>query len=107
MALNHVQTGNHMEWTNNTGADVASGSPVAVGSIIGIALVNIPDGATGELATEEVWELPKVAGAISHGADLYFDGDMKITTTVTAIAAGVALAPAADDDEEAVVKINA
>ncbi len=108
MALNHVQTGNHMEWTNNTGADVASGSAVAVGLIVGVAFGNIPDGATGILATEEVWELPKIAGEILQGATVYLDGNKEITTIATDnVRAGFAFAPAASDDVVVRVKINA
>ncbi|WP_320169959.1 DUF2190 family protein [Maridesulfovibrio sp.] len=108
MALNHVQTGNHMEWTNNTGADVVSGSAVAVGSVVGVAFGNIPDGTTGVLATEEVWELTKVAGAILQGTTVYLDGNKEITTTATDnVKAGFAFTPAADTDETVRVKINA
>jgi len=108
MALNNVQRGNQMTWNNSTGADVASGDAVPVGSRIGVALVNIPDGETGELAMGEVWELPKGAGAILHGATVYLDGNREITTVAEGnVQAGFAFAAAADADEVVRVKINA
>ncbi len=108
MASNHVQTGKNMTWTNSTGADVLSGSPVPVGVFVGVALVDIPDGATGELATEEVWEFPKVAGEILQGTVVYLDGDGAITVLVPDnVRAGIAFATAADVDETVRVKLNA
>lgn len=107
MALNNVQRGNHMTWTNNTGVYVASGSAVAVGSLVGIALVDIPDGSSGELATEEVWELPKVGEEILQGSVVYLDGAGTITTAAADNArAGVAFVHAVADDETVRVKLN-
>ncbi|MBI9110106.1 DUF2190 family protein [Maridesulfovibrio ferrireducens] len=108
MAGNHVQIGKTMTWVNSTGADVLSGSPVIVGVLVGIALVDIPDGATGELATEEVWELPKTAAAIEHGAQVYLTPGNSITASSSGnTKAGVAFAFAADIDATAQVKLNA
>ncbi|WP_421902188.1 DUF2190 family protein [Maridesulfovibrio sp.] len=107
MALNHIQKGNHMTWTNNTGADVESGSAVPVGARIGVALVDIPNGETGELAMGEVWELPNAGVEILQGATVYLDGNKEITTVAeNNLQAGFAFAAAASD-ESVRVKINA
>lgn len=75
MAKNHVQEGNIMTWTNGTGSAVASGAVVVVGTLVGIALGDIANGATGELALAEVWEVAKdTSVAIAQGATVYWNG---------------------------------
>lgn len=67
MASNYVQDGDIIDWANG-GAAVNSGDPVVIGSnsdaLIGIALVDIANGATGSVALEGVWEVPKVSAAV-------------------------------------------
>lgn len=74
---NFIQEGRRITWTNGTGSDVAAGDPVVVGALLCVALVDIADGASGQLATEGVYELPKVADvsghAIAQGEELVFD----------------------------------
>ena len=125
MAQNHTQPGAAMPWTNGTGAAVASGDVVDLGSggagMIGVAAGDIADGDQGILFTEEVWELPKdTSVAIAQGAQLYLtaaglqtaglittnvnDGD---TTPVPYTPAGKAFAAAATADTTIQIKINA
>lgn len=74
MAKNHVQPGAVMPWTNGTGSNVASGAVVVVGQFVTVALGDIANGEAGELATEEVWEMPKAAGlAMGQGDRVYWD----------------------------------
>ena len=69
MAKNHVQPGKVLDYVNTTGAAIASGSVVVVGALLGVALVDIPVGATGSVAVDGVFSVPKVAGAaIGQGA---------------------------------------
>lgn len=67
MATNYVQDGDIIQWTN-AGTAVLSGDPVVIGSngdaLIGIALVDIANGATGSVALEGVFSVPKVSGAV-------------------------------------------
>jgi predicted RecA/RadA family phage recombinase len=74
---NEIQPGNRITWTNGTGSAVAAGAVVVLGALICIACVDIANGATGELATEGVFELPKVADtsghAIAQGEAVVFD----------------------------------
>lgn len=83
MAIGHVASGGTMPYTNGTGVDIDSGDVVAFAAMIGVALGDIPNGSTGELAISEVWILPKNnALAITQGDQLYWDvGDGNINKT--------------------------
>ncbi len=61
--INFVQPGSRLTWTNG-GSAVLSGAVVVVGQQIGVATGDIGAGATGELAMEGVYTLPKVSGAV-------------------------------------------
>jgi len=74
MASNHVQEGKVIQWTNGTGSAVAAGAVVKIGKILGVALVSIANGATGSVAIEGVFTVPKVSGAvIAQGENLTWD----------------------------------
>lgn len=76
MAKNFVSDGDTIQWTNGTGAAVASGQVVKVGvSMLGVALVAIAIGATGSVAVEGVFSgVPKVSAAVfTQGEKLLFD----------------------------------
>lgn len=108
MAQNHIQPGAVMPYTNETVADIASGDVVLVGNKVCVAMGDIAVGASGSLACEEVWELPKVAAtAIGQGVTVYWDDTAKnITSTATAnTLAGIAFAAAADADATILVKL--
>lgn len=88
---NMVQDGNRITYTNATGSDIASGAPVVIGSTIGVACVDIANGATGAVAIEGVFTLPKTAGssghAIAQGDIMLFDiseGEFDIKTATDA-----------------------
>ena len=72
MADNYVQPG---EVINHTaGADITSGSVVAIGAIIGVALTDIANGSAGAVQITGVFEVPKVSGAvIAQGESLTWD----------------------------------
>ena len=74
MAKNYIQPGEVIDWTNGTGSAVASGAVVAVGQMLGVALVDIANGATGSVQIKGVFEVPKVSGAvIAAGESLVWD----------------------------------
>ena len=74
MAKNYVTDGKHLPWTNTTGSAVASGQVIALGHTLGVALVAIAAGATGSVAVEGVFTVPKVSGAVfAQGEKLVFD----------------------------------
>ena len=74
MATNFIQPGEVIDWTNGTGSAVASGAVVAIGQMLGVALVGIANGATGSVQIKGVFEVPKVSGAvIAAGESLVWD----------------------------------
>lgn len=76
MAKNYESDGNVIQWTNNTGAAVASGQVVKVGAnMLGVALVALAIGAAGSVAVEGVFSgVPKVSGAVfAQGEKLLWD----------------------------------
>jgi predicted RecA/RadA family phage recombinase len=75
MARNYVAPGETIQWTNGTGAAVASGQVVKIGHCLGVALVAIAIGGTGSVALEGVFSgVPKVSGAVfAQGEKLMWD----------------------------------
>lgn len=70
---NYVKSGGRMTWTNG-GSAVVSGQLVRVGNILAVACGDIAGSAEGELATQGVYTLPKVSGAvIAQGETLTWD----------------------------------
>ena len=67
MATNYVQQGDVITWTNG-GSAVVSGDVVVICSagdaIMGVALVDIANGASGSVAIEGVYDVPKVDAAV-------------------------------------------
>lgn len=58
---NYVQSGDFIEFT--AAADVDSGELVQVGSLFGVAVTDVANGAKGTLALKGVFSLPKATGA--------------------------------------------
>lgn len=78
MATNHVSSGSVMNYVNGTGKDIVSGQAIAVGASVGIALVDIPKTATGAVALEGVWEIPKATAVTAEqGGALIFGAATK------------------------------
>ena len=72
MATNHEQPGNVIRYTAT--ADVVSGQVVVVGKILGVALQDIANTATGNVAITGVFRVPKVSAAIiAAGENLTWD----------------------------------
>lgn len=105
MAKNYVQAGEVLQVT--AAADIASGAPVVMGAVVGVALSDIATGETGSVQIEGVWNLPKVsAGAIAQGAKVYLTPGGSITTTSSDNTyAGFAAAAAADTVTEINVRL--
>jgi len=64
-----------MQWTNSTGSAVASGDVVKITNMLGIALVDIANGASGSVALKGVFsDVPKVTAAVfTVGEKLIWD----------------------------------
>lgn len=75
MTAKYHQRGDAITWTNGTSGDIASGTFIALGNCIGVALEDIADGATGSVAVEGVFSgAPKVSAAVFvQGEKLVWD----------------------------------
>ncbi len=62
MTTNFVQRGDVVNYT--AGANIAAGDLVVMGHTIGVALTDIANGATGAVAIEGVFTVPKVSAAV-------------------------------------------
>lgn len=62
MANNYVKPGDHLTYT--AAADTASGAGVLLGSVLGVSLTTVANGASGEAGIEGVWILPKASAAV-------------------------------------------
>lgn len=87
MASNYVQPGKVITWTN-AGTAVSSGDVVVIGKILGVALEDIANGASGEVAIDGVFDVPKVSAAvIAQGENLTWDASAGAFDDNAAIAA--------------------
>ncbi|HEY0915647.1 MAG TPA: DUF2190 family protein [Solimonas sp.] len=68
------QDGKVIDWVNGTGATVTANSVVRMGNILGVALVDVANGATGSVAVDGVFTCAKVSAAvIAQGESLTWD----------------------------------
>ena len=78
MATNYIQDGEVLQWTNGTGSAVSSGDVVVLGATgdatLGVALVDIANGASGSVKVCGVFSVPKVSAAVfAQGETLIWD----------------------------------
>ena len=76
---NFVQPGKNLELI--APRDLKSGDGFLVGSIFGVASTDAPSGSKVVGVTEEVFDLPKAAGAVTQGAKAYWDNTAFVVTT--------------------------
>ncbi len=107
---NFVQDGTVLEYANVGSVAINSGDVVLIGSIVGVAVVDIP-ATTGKESVQVVgvFNLPAAAGAWSQGDALYWDATPGVFTKTTTgnVLAGYAFADKASSDVLGNVKINA
>lgn len=79
---NQINEGTTLEWTNGTGGDIASGKLVVIGSIVGVAMGIIKNGATGVVNVRPgIVEMGKTAAlAITQGDKLYINAGTGLVT---------------------------
>lgn len=75
MTRKYVQPGEVIDYVNTTGSAISSGAVVVFGHTLGIALVDIANGATGAVQICGVFkEVPKVSAAVfAQGEKLLWD----------------------------------
>ncbi len=72
MTTTYKQEGKVIQYTAS--ADITAGTVIKMGNILGVALHDIANGATGSVALEGVFSAPKVAAAvIAQGESLTWD----------------------------------
>lgn len=100
---NYIQKGDSIEFVAT--AAIASGAIVEVGALAGISAGKYEAGETVVVNLCGVYEVPKVAGAVTLGAKLYSNAAGAATTTVgTNVFLGYAFSAQASGD--ATVKVR-
>lgn len=107
MATNYIQEGKSLNYTPS-GADVASGGFVVIGTIGAVAKTDIADGKTGAVHVTGVFSVIKATGAVTQGQKLYWStANSNLTTTATAnTLVGIAAAAAASGDANVQILLN-
>ena len=110
MAGNYLMSGDVLDYTNTTGAALASGAMVLIGTRVGVALANIANGATGSVRVRGVFTIAKLStDTPAQGAALYWDNTNKrLTTTASGnTLAGYAAKAAGSGATTVEISINA
>ncbi|AUU88807.1 MULTISPECIES: DUF2190 family protein [Phytobacter] len=104
---NYVQDGNTLALTNAGSSVITSGTPVAVGDLLVIALTDIQPGSTGDGLATGVVALPKLStDDIAQGKTVYFkDGKIQLAST-SATPAGKAWEAAGASSTSVLVRLN-
>ena len=106
MAAIFYQTGDVIDYT--AAEALSFGDVVDLSTRIGVAGADIAKDAAGPVQVTGVYRIPKASGAVTVGQALYWDNSAKnITTTADSnTPAGWAVAPAASEDSDVLVKIG-
>jgi predicted RecA/RadA family phage recombinase len=105
MANNYLHPGDVLDYTALRA--IAAGSLVLMDAIAGIALSDIPAGATGSVRVTGVFALPKAtATTAAIGAPAYLDGNGLITAIAAGTPVGVFAAAALDGVATCRIKLN-
>lgn len=105
MAINFVQNGETLSIP--APATVAAGFPVIAGALVGIAVGDAAAGATVDVATGGVFELPKVAiDDMALGDIIYWDDVAKLVTLTSTDNTKLGIAVAAAGASTGTVKVR-
>ena len=98
--------GTSIEYTPSS--DVAAGTVVVQGELVGVAKAAIPANVSGSLDVAGVFNVAKAAGTISVGAKAYWESTAKIVTTVATgnKLIGKVTKAAATEDKTVEVRLN-
>lgn len=86
MTTRYVQPGKVLD--HIAAAAITSGDLVGVGPLLGVALSDIANGATGSIQVSGVFSLPKATGALSAGALINYDASADNMTGSATAATG-------------------
>lgn len=111
MSAIYKQTGDSVDYTPEV--DIAAGTVVVQGELVGITRLDIQAGKLGALAVSGVFDTTKASGtgtAIPAGAKVYWDDTLKVATEDAASGVnkyiGKAAASAADEDSTLRVRLS-
>ena len=106
MAAIFYQTGDVIDYT--AAEDLSFGDVVDLSTRIGVAGAAIARDAAGPVQVTGVYRIPKATGAVTVGQALYWAKSAKNlpTTADSNTPAGWAVAPAASEDPDVLVKIG-
>lgn len=106
MSAIFYQLGGAIDYTPATA--VAAGDVVVIGSLVGVAKLDIPANTTGALALTGVYKVSKGTGAITAGTVLYWNKSSKqvVTSGSDLPVFGIAVADAASGDATVLVRLN-
>ncbi|MCO5730087.1 DUF2190 family protein [Rhizobium sp. SSA_523] len=104
---NFIQPGKVLTMVAPTGGAV-SGKFYKIGAIFGVAAISAAEGEQFELATGEVYELPKTSAEAWTAGDVIYATSAGIMTTVATsnTKVGVAVADAANPSGSGLVRLN-
>lgn len=107
MTARYVQKGEAIDYRPTE--NVAAGDVIVLGTLVGIARLDIVANTLGSLAIVGCFEAPKATGEITAGAVVFWDAtNSQVTTTATGNPyLGKAVATAAADDETVQFILNA
>ncbi len=107
MKAKYVQRGESLDYTPEV--NVAAGDVVFIGDLAAVAKLDIRAGTLGALAVAGVYDFAKDENAVAAGAKVYWNGStFKAGATAgNNKAVGIALEPAAAEDETVRVLLNA
>ncbi len=104
---NYVQDGNTIPVTNDGTEVIASGSPVALGDLVAVAITEIQPGETGDGMARGVVSLPKLAADnIAQGKTVYLKSGKIQLDSASATPAGKAWEAAAANSTTVLVRLN-
>lgn len=107
MAKNFVENGNTIIITNSGDESISSGTAVATGNVIAVAVTDIAPGYTGAGLTTGVFQLPKLsADVLAQGAPVFVKDGVAQAAAAGGIYAGVTWEPAAAGTGVINVNIN-
>jgi predicted RecA/RadA family phage recombinase len=102
---NKIQDGSNL--TVTAAANITSGDGVRMGMLFGVAQATVLSGADVVLATEGVFELPKLsAQAWTVGQAIFWTGTQCTTVTTGNLFIGVATAVAVNPSATGLVRLN-
>lgn len=85
--INQIDSGVVVSYTNATGSDIAAGAVVVMGKMCGIAIVDIANGATGNVSIKGKYKLTKktATDVIAQGTVLVYDAGVEAASAASTL----------------------